>query len=47
MPHILWMDEIHFAPPKKPWNETTSGGALTPTPLKIHRLVDSSEVTNP
>ena len=18
--YILWMDEIHFAPPKKPWN---------------------------
>ena len=20
--NILWMDEIHFAPPKKPWNES-------------------------
>ena len=19
--HILWMEEIHFAPPKKPWSD--------------------------
>ena len=21
VPSILWIDEIHFAPPKKPWND--------------------------